>query len=396
MSDVKEQYEAFPYPARDPKDEAKRLISGSPSFPVEMDHHLWGGQRDWSKPLRALFAGGGTGDGLIQLAQRLVDAGRPYDITYLDLSATSRGIAEARAKERGLNGITFRTGSLLDAAEHGPFDYIDCCGVLHHLDDPLTGLRALRRALAQGGGLGFMVYAPYGRTGVYPLQDAFNRLYGHLPAKSQLKHAKKTFAAIPKTHPLHRNPHIGDHRQGDAGFFDLLVHSTDQPFRIDQWISALDETGWSLCGMTRPGLYDLSLLTDVPDQMVPSLQMATAEELRGTIKAHVGYARAREAEQPSQAIIEDRVPHLTNVPAQALSQAVAAGKIPPLQMGQEQINIVIKADCAPLISLIDGKRTVSEIGAKSGLEPAKTRRLWSAIDAALCPWGSLHYSRVLV
>ena len=38
MSDVRDQYEAYPYPARDPRDEAKRLITGSPSFPVEMDH----------------------------------------------------------------------------------------------------------------------------------------------------------------------------------------------------------------------------------------------------------------------------------------------------------------------------------------------------------------------
>ena len=28
---VRDQYEAYPYPARDPRDEAKRLITGSPS-----------------------------------------------------------------------------------------------------------------------------------------------------------------------------------------------------------------------------------------------------------------------------------------------------------------------------------------------------------------------------
>ena len=69
MSDVRDQYESFPYPARDPRDEAKRLITGSPSLPIEMDHCLWAGQHDWSQPLRVLVAGGGTGDGLVQLAQ---------------------------------------------------------------------------------------------------------------------------------------------------------------------------------------------------------------------------------------------------------------------------------------------------------------------------------------
>ena len=71
MVDVREQYEAYPYPERNPKDEKSRLITGSPSHPLEMDHYLWGGARDWSKPLRALVAGGGTGDGLVQLAATL-------------------------------------------------------------------------------------------------------------------------------------------------------------------------------------------------------------------------------------------------------------------------------------------------------------------------------------
>ncbi|AGI69570.1 hypothetical protein OAN307_c41730 [Octadecabacter antarcticus 307] len=73
-----------PFPDRDPADEAKRLITGSLSYPREIDHFLFGGTRDWTKPLRALFAGGGTGGWLIQLAQLLTAAKRPYDITYID------------------------------------------------------------------------------------------------------------------------------------------------------------------------------------------------------------------------------------------------------------------------------------------------------------------------
>ena len=73
--EMRAKYEAYPYPERDPADERKRLITGSPSWPHEMDHWLWGGVRDWSKPLRVLVAGGGTGDGLIQLATLMQGAG---------------------------------------------------------------------------------------------------------------------------------------------------------------------------------------------------------------------------------------------------------------------------------------------------------------------------------
>ena len=124
MVSVKDQYEAFPYPERDPEDERTRLITGSPSDPREIDHFLYGGKRDWSVPLKVLFAGGGTGDGLIQLAQLLTDAGREYEITYVDLSGASRKIAEKRAKIRKLDRISFHTGSLLEAAEFGKFAFV--------------------------------------------------------------------------------------------------------------------------------------------------------------------------------------------------------------------------------------------------------------------------------
>jgi SAM-dependent methyltransferase len=185
QDEVQAQYEAYPYPERKPTDERKRLITGSPSLPVEMDHWLWGGKRDWSQPLRALIAGGGTGDALIQLAQTLTDAGRAYDITYIDMSVAARRIAEKRAAVRKLDGVTFVTGSPLDAGTYGPFDYIDCCGVLHHLPDPQAGFDALASALAPDGGLGVMVYAPHGRSGVYPLQAAFARLFDGLPPEQR-------------------------------------------------------------------------------------------------------------------------------------------------------------------------------------------------------------------
>jgi hypothetical protein len=266
--------------------------------------------------------------------------------------------------------------------------------VLHHLPDPLAGLRALRAALAPGGGLGFMVYAPYGRSGVYPLQAAFNKLYGHLPPRARLKHAKKAFAAVPEGHPLRRNPHLGDHKQSDAGFYDLLMHSQDQAFDVAVWMHALSETGWSLASFAQPGLYDLAQLVDVPAGMDATTQMATAEQLRGTLKVHVGYARAVEDTRPDWAAFGDRVPHLHNVPAKPMADAIAAQKIPRLRLGTEQISVSLPAAAAPLIARIDGRKTVNEIIQSTELAPEKALRLWQKIDAAFCPWGVLRYSGI--
>jgi len=35
-------------------------------------------------------------------------------------------------------------------------DYIDCCGVLHHLADPEQGLQALSEQLTARGGMGLI------------------------------------------------------------------------------------------------------------------------------------------------------------------------------------------------------------------------------------------------
>ena len=94
------QYEAFPYPARDPREEASRLIVGSPSHLREIDHWIFGARRPAGQPLRALVAGGGTGDGTIMLAQQMAWAGRPGSVTWLDRSAAARKVAEARAAAR--------------------------------------------------------------------------------------------------------------------------------------------------------------------------------------------------------------------------------------------------------------------------------------------------------
>ncbi len=396
MNQVREQYEAYPYPARDPRDEAKRLISGSPSHPLELDHFLFGGRRDWSEPLRILVAGGGTGDGLIQLTQMLSQAGKPYEATYVDLSRAARKLAEARAKARKLGNIRFVTGSLLEAPELGEFDYIDCCGVLHHLPDPAAGFRALRAALAPGGGMGFMVYAPYGRSGVYPLQEAFGALFEGLEPGARLKAARKLVEALPEGHPFRGNPNLGDHHASDAGFYDLLLHSQDRAFDVTQLGEMLAATGWQLSGFTMPALYDLARISAVPGHLSPLQAMAVAEKLRGTIKTHVGYALPSEAARPP-ANGKDRslVPHLKGIAPRALAQAVAQGQDPKLGVAGIEARLRLPKAAAPLIAAIDGRRSLSQIAAATKTDPIGMGAIWARVEAELTGWGMLLYSGLL-
>ena len=396
MSDVRAQYEAYPYPERDPVDEIKRLITGSPSHVLEIDHFVFEGRRDWSRPLRVLVAGGGTGDGLIQLAQQMKDAGRVAEITYVDLSTASRRVAEERARVRGLSGIRFVTGSLMDAAQLGQFDYIDCCGVVHHLPDPQAGFQALLAALAPGGGMGFMVYAPYGRAGVYPLQEAFGALYEGMPPEARLAAAKRVVAALPEGHPFRTNPNLGDHKDSDAGFYDLLLHSQDRAFDVNALCDVLAASGWALSGFSVPALYDLARITEVPEHLDSVARMAVAEKLRGTIKSHVGYAvRASEARASAGGANRALVPHLKGIRPAELARAIAQGQAPKLSFAGVGARLALPKQAAPLIAAVDGRRSLSGIATATGIDPIGMAALWSRIERELGDWGLLLYSGIL-
>ncbi|MEM6481445.1 MAG: class I SAM-dependent methyltransferase [Pseudomonadota bacterium] len=396
MSKVRDQYEAFPYPERDPRDEKKRLVVGSPSQPQEIDHFVFEGKRDWSSPLRILVAGGGTGDGLIQLTALLTQYEKPYEATYIDLSKASRTIAEKRAKMRGLENITFVTGSLLEAASYGPFDYIDCCGVLHHLPDPDAGFKALRQALAPSGGMGFMVYAPYGRSGVYPLQDAFGALTNGMTPEERLKTARAIYAKLPSGHPMKCNPNLHDHKSNEAGFYDLLLHSQDRAYTVLELAKTLERTGWALVGFTLPARYDLQRFATPPNGLSTIEAMDLAEKLNGTIGTHTGYAiAADEARESASGRNRAQVPHLKGVQAPALAQAIAQGKAPQMNFGQESQPLRLPRETAPVLAAINGRRSLTEIAAQTGTDPIQFGALWAQIEAALVPCGLLLYSSVL-
>lgn len=297
---VLSHYEAYPYPARDPRDEARRLITGSPSSLFELNHYVFGGRRDLTRPLNALIAGGGTGDAAIMLAQQMSDAHVPGEIVHLDISEPSRKIAIARAEARGLTNLRFERGSLLDIAELGlgPFDYIDCCGVLHHLADPQAGLAALVSVLAEDGGLGLMVYGELGRTGVYHVQEMLRTIAP--PGDDddgRVATAKRLVAELPPTAWLSRNDLIDDHRSGgDAGIYDLLLHARDRAYRVPEVVALAAAAGLRLTSFIAPYEYEPANFLKAPallkrlDRLDWLQRAAFAELLTGNRSKHTFYA----------------------------------------------------------------------------------------------------------
>ncbi len=154
---VQRQYEENPYP---------RWIKAAPADkPTTIEEFLR--QRFPSVPFRALnkrgpidilIAGCGTGQHSIGTAQRFPNA----RVLAVDLSLTSLCYAKRKTLALGLNTIEYAQADILKLGSlHRGFDVIESVGVLHHLDQPMTGWRVLLSLLRPGG---FMRIGFYSET----------------------------------------------------------------------------------------------------------------------------------------------------------------------------------------------------------------------------------------
>lgn len=239
IPEVIAQYQAMPYPPRNPSDEHKGLRRTWLDDLPMINHYCFGGEQAFTDGFRALVAGGGTGDATIFLAEQL--RATNAEIVHLDFSEASISIAQQRAEIRGLKNIRWVRDSLLHlpTLDLGEFDYINCVGVLHHLADPDAGLKSLLSVLKRNGAMGLMVYATYGRTGVYQMQSLMKLVNADAQVSAdhaqQIDRTRQILDSLPATNWFKRGEALyGDHRNGDAGIYDLLLHSQDRAYTVGE------------------------------------------------------------------------------------------------------------------------------------------------------------------
>ena len=130
------------------------------------------------RPARQILVAGCGTSQAARCALREPDA----RVTAIDISETSLQHTRELKDRYRLDNLELRQLSILDVQELGQnFDQIVCTGVLHHFADPDLGLQALRKVLTTRGAMQVMVYASYGRTGIYMIQ-AYCRLLGITPS----------------------------------------------------------------------------------------------------------------------------------------------------------------------------------------------------------------------
>ena len=206
---------------------------------------------------RILDAGCGTGVSTDYLCHLNPGA----DVLGVDISEGALTVARERLARSGaaaqVASLRQEQRSLLDLEGEGPFDYINSVGVLHHLDQPQAGLRALASLLAPHGLLHLFLYADAGRWEIHRTQKALT-LLGVGTGSEGLRLGRDLFQTLPETNRLRRH-----HEQRwavdcapDANFADMYLHPQETSYNLERLFAFIETAGLQFAGFSNPEIWD--------------------------------------------------------------------------------------------------------------------------------------------
>ena len=167
---VKSQYEENPYPRwRYGNHSESQKISIAKGINNEIDPNSISKDIEERK-LKVLVAGCGTGQQILH-----TQIYKNAQITGIDLSVSSLSYAQRKIKELEINNVELLLMDILEISLlEKKFDLIICSGVLHHMNDPLKGLKALVGVLKNNGFLKLGLYSEIARKDIIKARNYIN------------------------------------------------------------------------------------------------------------------------------------------------------------------------------------------------------------------------------
>ena len=224
------------------------------------------GRKPERENIRILDAGCGTGVG----TEYLILLNPHAEIVGVDISEKALEIAQKRSQQSGVatnhnHPISFHHLPLENADQiEGEFDLINCVGVLHHLPDPMAGIKALSKKLAPGGIFHIFVYAELGRWEIQLMQKAISLLQTETKGdyKDGVFLGRKIFDSLPENNRLVKREKekwsLENHR--DESFADMYVHPQETDYNIDTLFELIEASGLEFIGFSNPQYWDLKRL----------------------------------------------------------------------------------------------------------------------------------------
>jgi len=384
---VRAFYESHPYPP--PVDDLQAYRQAWNDQRRRADSHLFWPNEPYRDDRSILVAGCGT----TQAAHYALRWPRAQ-VIGIDVSAESLAFTQGLKRKHTLANLEVRQLAVERVAELGQcFAHVVCTGVLHHLPDPDAGLRALHDVLEPAGALNVMVYAPYGRAGIYMLQDYCRRL-GVGATESEIRDLAASLKALPPDHPLapllRNSPDFAD----KAGLADALLHPRDRSYSVPQLLDFIDRAGLTFGRWVRqaPYLPCCGAPASTPHQsrlvgLTTEAQYAAIELFRGTMVRHAFVAYRKDRPAQGASVNFDGETWLGYKPIRLPDTVTVRDRLPPgavavlINRNHTYTDLYLPIDARQerLLAAINGERTIAEICREPGdrnLARAFFQQLW--------------------
>jgi ubiquinone/menaquinone biosynthesis C-methylase UbiE len=189
-----------------------------------------------------LIAGCGTGQHSIRTASKFKNA----KVLAVDLSLSSLAYAKRKTQELGFQNIDYMQADILDLGMlDRKFDIIESAGVLHHLDEPMTGWRSLTDCLELGGLMKIGLYSELARQFIVRMQEEINQS-GIGSSDVAIRSFRSDVINSSEEH--HKRVRSAKDFYSLSELRDLLFHVQEHRFTIPQLKDCLSELDLKFCG----------------------------------------------------------------------------------------------------------------------------------------------------
>jgi SAM-dependent methyltransferase len=309
-------------------------------------------------------------------------------IVGIDVSPTSIAATRRLIERHELTNIELHSLPIEEIGSLGrSFEHIVCTGVLHHLADPGEGLRSLRDGLAPNGAVQLMVYASYGRNGVYLMQD-YCRWLGVTPAPGEIADLISTLRELPSGHPISHLLRNTPDFQDDDAIADALLNPRDRSYTVPELLDLVEGAGLRFGRWVRQASYrpQCGALTEVPHgeriaAMAEPAQFAAMELFRGTMRRHSAVVYRDDSPLPAAPVHWDSDGWRSYVPIRPTTVVSVEERLPPkvaaVLINQAHVDrdlvFFLNDQAKRVFEAIDGETSLGEIdGATADL----FQRLW--------------------
>jgi len=354
---VTKQYERWRYPTPIEDLDAWLQNSWERFDPVHAHRILWP-DCEYKPDMDILIAGCGTNQAAV-----FAYTNPKAKVVAVDISQPSLDHQQYLKEKYGLWNLELHRLAIEDIPTlNVDFDLIVSTGVLHHLADPVAGLKALAQCARPGAAIGIMLYAKYGRLGVQMAQSIFRDLNLRQDEES-VAVVREVLSQFPQNHPLRSYLGITRDLTSDAALVDTFLHARERDYTVDDCLKLVDDAGLVFQSWLLNAPYYLHDILSPPRaataavQTLPqAAQWSVMERINSANACH--FFIACRPERPKESYVIDFAESTFGDYIPQLRQACGLSGV---EIFRSDWRMKLNSAQLPFVQLIDGKRSIGKI-----------------------------------